>query len=214
MIPVPTMKSESPAARACPPIIYHRLRNRFEHLGDTVLGLIVTGLLHDIYPNLRVGPSTVRPLFLDYCIPLTRYCTENTRPYRWQCHSRVYFLQIRLARRTQAAPRPGYHAQGQYQHTRQAHLFHPLRHHLTCPSQPTSSKSVYPKYFIWSLADDILLFLMSVLRRGPLSRSGPYHHREMAQGVVQTLCHSSIYPRSQTTRSSSPPRASFFPARP
>ncbi|KAF8558732.1 ribonuclease III [Imleria badia] len=31
---------------------------KFEHLGDTVLGLIVTGLLFDTYPNLRVGPST------------------------------------------------------------------------------------------------------------------------------------------------------------
>ncbi|KAI0375916.1 ribonuclease III [Pilatotrama ljubarskyi] len=29
-----------------------------EHLGDTVLSLIVTGLLRDVYPCLRVGPST------------------------------------------------------------------------------------------------------------------------------------------------------------
>ncbi|KAI0677285.1 ribonuclease III [Trametes maxima] len=29
-----------------------------EHLGDTVLSLIVTGLLREVYPCLRVGPST------------------------------------------------------------------------------------------------------------------------------------------------------------
>ena len=33
---------------------------RFEHLGDTVLGLAVTNLLIDMFPGLRVGPSTVR----------------------------------------------------------------------------------------------------------------------------------------------------------
>lgn len=33
---------------------------RYEHLGDTVLGLVVTSLLLEMYPNLRVGPSTVR----------------------------------------------------------------------------------------------------------------------------------------------------------
>ncbi|KIK96400.1 hypothetical protein PAXRUDRAFT_825965 [Paxillus rubicundulus Ve08.2h10] len=31
---------------------------RFEHLGDSVLGLVVTGLLIEMYPHLRVGPST------------------------------------------------------------------------------------------------------------------------------------------------------------
>lgn len=33
---------------------------KYEHLGDTVLGLVVTGLLLDMYPCLRVGPSTAR----------------------------------------------------------------------------------------------------------------------------------------------------------
>lgn len=37
---------------------------RYEHLGDTVLGLVVTELLLEMYPNLRVGPSTVC-FFLD-----------------------------------------------------------------------------------------------------------------------------------------------------
>lgn len=52
----------------------HWLRRRFEHLGDTVLGLIVTDLLFDAYPNLRVGPSTVRTvlhsifLFLSHAV--------------------------------------------------------------------------------------------------------------------------------------------------
>lgn len=40
---------------------------RFEHLGDTVLGLVVTSLLLEMYPNLRVGPSTVRHFFLNAC---------------------------------------------------------------------------------------------------------------------------------------------------
>lgn len=33
---------------------------RFEHLGDTVLGLAVTSLMLDMFPGLRVGPATVR----------------------------------------------------------------------------------------------------------------------------------------------------------
>lgn len=33
---------------------------RLEHVGDQVLGLIVTDLLQSEYPYLRVGPSTVR----------------------------------------------------------------------------------------------------------------------------------------------------------
>lgn len=35
------------------------ISDRFEHLGDTVLGLSVTRMMMDIYPGLRVGPSTV-----------------------------------------------------------------------------------------------------------------------------------------------------------
>ncbi|KAJ6515382.1 ribonuclease III domain-containing protein [Mycena sanguinolenta] len=31
---------------------------KFEHLGDSVLGLVVTSLVSDMYPGLRVGPST------------------------------------------------------------------------------------------------------------------------------------------------------------
>ncbi|KAJ3485269.1 hypothetical protein NLJ89_g11915 [Agrocybe chaxingu] len=31
---------------------------KFEHLGDTVLGLTITNLLMDMFPGLRVGPST------------------------------------------------------------------------------------------------------------------------------------------------------------
>ncbi|OJA20316.1 hypothetical protein AZE42_05448 [Rhizopogon vesiculosus] len=31
---------------------------KYEHLGDTVLGLVVTSLLLEMYPHLRVGPST------------------------------------------------------------------------------------------------------------------------------------------------------------
>lgn len=31
---------------------------RYEHLGDTVLGLVVTALMIEMYPGLRVGPAT------------------------------------------------------------------------------------------------------------------------------------------------------------
>ena len=31
----------------------------FEHLGDSVLGLVVTDLLRDTFPYLRVGPTAV-----------------------------------------------------------------------------------------------------------------------------------------------------------
>ncbi|KAJ7118544.1 ribonuclease III domain-containing protein [Mycena crocata] len=31
---------------------------KFEHLGDSVLGLVVTTLMQEMYPGLRVGPST------------------------------------------------------------------------------------------------------------------------------------------------------------
>ncbi|KAF8897912.1 ribonuclease III domain-containing protein, partial [Infundibulicybe gibba] len=31
---------------------------KYEHLGDTVLGLVVTSLMLEMYPGLRVGPST------------------------------------------------------------------------------------------------------------------------------------------------------------
>jgi ribonuclease-3 len=34
--------------------------DRLEHVGDQVLGLIVTDLLQELFPYLRVGPSTVR----------------------------------------------------------------------------------------------------------------------------------------------------------
>jgi ribonuclease III len=37
-------------------LVHHRL----EHLGDSVLTMVVTDLLRDVYPNVRVGPSTVR----------------------------------------------------------------------------------------------------------------------------------------------------------
>lgn len=35
------------------------MSTRLEHLGDTVLSLVVTGLLREVFPCLRVGPSTV-----------------------------------------------------------------------------------------------------------------------------------------------------------
>ncbi len=35
------------------------LTRRLEHLGDTVLSLVVTSLVRELFPCLRVGPSTV-----------------------------------------------------------------------------------------------------------------------------------------------------------
>lgn len=33
---------------------------KLEHVGDSMLGSVVTGLLHDLFPLLRPGPATVR----------------------------------------------------------------------------------------------------------------------------------------------------------
>lgn len=41
---------------------FWHLFDRYEHLGDTVLGLSVTSLMMEMYPGLRVGPSTVSVL--------------------------------------------------------------------------------------------------------------------------------------------------------
>lgn len=35
-----------------------------EHLGDTVLNMVITNYLQQVYPYLRVGPSTVRHFLL------------------------------------------------------------------------------------------------------------------------------------------------------
>lgn len=32
---------------------------RYEHLGDSVLSMVVTELINEVYPHIRVGPSTV-----------------------------------------------------------------------------------------------------------------------------------------------------------
>ena len=39
--------------------------HRLEHLGDSVLSLVVTSLLREVYPYLRVGSSTVSPRLSD-----------------------------------------------------------------------------------------------------------------------------------------------------
>ena len=62
----------------------------FEHLGDSVLGLVVTDLLRDTFPYLRVGPTTVfdaphRPATLTD-IP----DTENSIADRRECQSGVH----------------------------------------------------------------------------------------------------------------------------
>ncbi|KAF9238836.1 ribonuclease III [Melanogaster broomeanus] len=59
---------------------------RFEHLGDTVLSLVVTGLLIDIYPNLRVGPSTkIRALIVGNAT-----LAEISRRYDLPAHLRLH----------------------------------------------------------------------------------------------------------------------------
>jgi len=45
--------------------------HRYEHLGDTVLGMLITDMLSTMYPGLRVGPSTVRFSFSFLCLLLT-----------------------------------------------------------------------------------------------------------------------------------------------
>ena len=69
-----------PSARS-PPIA------SLEHLGDQVLGLVVTELLYHLYPYLRVGPSTVcavRPV--RQSAMLTFSPVENEGPCRRQQH--------------------------------------------------------------------------------------------------------------------------------
>ena len=39
--------------------LFNYLVTRYEHLGDTVLGMTVTHLLMKRFPCIRVGPSTV-----------------------------------------------------------------------------------------------------------------------------------------------------------
>jgi hypothetical protein len=158
-----------------PDLRSERLCRRFEHLGDTVLGLIVTNLLFDTYPNLRVGPSTVRPVSPRIASPPS-LAVENPCPYCWQCHTGRYFSPISVAGTTQVAPRPGHHPQGQQQHTRQVRPFstrYPTP--LTCPPQPTSSRPVFSKCFIQALADDMhsLTWEGSIsIRASPLSKTG------------------------------------------
>ncbi|KAJ3490725.1 hypothetical protein NLI96_g1207 [Meripilus lineatus] len=60
------LEDPSPDNEMCVPlylVTYARIdkplpENRLEHLGDSVLSLIVTGLLAEVYPTLRVGPAT------------------------------------------------------------------------------------------------------------------------------------------------------------
>lgn len=35
---------------------------KLEHVGDAILGSIVTTLLHELFPQLQPGPATVSPL--------------------------------------------------------------------------------------------------------------------------------------------------------
>jgi hypothetical protein len=44
----------------------HESSHRLEHLGDTVLNMVITNYLQKVYPLLRVGPSTVRLLALPF----------------------------------------------------------------------------------------------------------------------------------------------------
>ena len=59
--PSPDNEQFSPVSLSLsPPVDDLLLPQRLEHVGDQVLGLIVTDLLQSEYPYLRVGPSTVR----------------------------------------------------------------------------------------------------------------------------------------------------------
>ena len=90
----------------------------------------------------------------EYSIGLILCCIENSCPYCWQCHTCRYFSPIPAASTAQVAPRPGRHPDGQQDHTRQVHPFHPLRHSSYMLPQPTSSRSVFSKFSIRTLTDD------------------------------------------------------------
>ena len=49
-------------------MIWHRsdslTDHRLEHLGDTVLALVVTDMMIKEFPGLHVGPSTVSTMYL------------------------------------------------------------------------------------------------------------------------------------------------------
>jgi hypothetical protein len=81
--------SVSLSITACPPPPL-TISKRLEHVGDQVLGLIVTDLLQSEYPYLRVGPSTVRIVFSCAHIHLiieTVVFLENAGARRWQQHT-------------------------------------------------------------------------------------------------------------------------------
>lgn len=60
---------------------------RFEHLGDTVLGLAVTGLMLNMYPGLRVGPSTVSRYTPERLFDAELGPPENQGPDCWERHA-------------------------------------------------------------------------------------------------------------------------------
>ena len=65
---------------------------RYEHLGDTVLGMAVTHLLMKLFPCIRVGPSTVCALSFGVRQDrikshLSLWFSENTFHDGWQSYS-------------------------------------------------------------------------------------------------------------------------------
>ncbi|KAG7447587.1 ribonuclease III [Guyanagaster necrorhizus] len=90
---------------------------KLEHLGDTVLGLVVTRLMLDMYPGLRVGPSTkiralivgnatladmyVIPLISDACDDVWRSSLKYKLPDKLRLHP-AQALTLRASTNVQA----------------------------------------------------------------------------------------------------------------
>ncbi|KAH0840165.1 ribonuclease III [Lanmaoa asiatica] len=130
---------------------------KFEHLGDTVLGLIVTGLLLNMYPGLRVGPATVRAIFPNWHRPYPSFTVQKVRALivgntTLAAISRRYKLpaQLRLHPAQAITLRASVNIQGM------STLCHPITS-LTCPPQPTSLKSVLYTSFFGTRTDHLSL---------------------------------------------------------
>lgn len=58
--------------------------SRFEHLGDSVLSMVVTELINEVYPHIRVGPSTVSTVLEGHITDQQiEACLRKSAPWLW-----------------------------------------------------------------------------------------------------------------------------------
>ncbi|KAJ7591464.1 ribonuclease III domain-containing protein [Mycena floridula] len=74
---------------------------KFEHLGDTVLGLVVTDLMFDMYPGLRVGPATKIRALIVANFTLAEISVRYRLPERLRLHP-AQALSLRASSNVQA----------------------------------------------------------------------------------------------------------------